>query len=370
MSKKLTQVLEYLLAGKEDKAKALLHQVFIEKARAIHEEIMSADDAAEDDIIGGDEGDDWKDDITGKHDKRLKGLSDEIDAEETMAEDDDDFSGLDGDTDDFGGDDVDVEDGEDNFGDDEGSEDNFDADGEFGDDDIESDGEEASGEFGDIENSIGDLESALEELKAEFDRLESGESGDDDGADLGDDEGSDDNLGSEDDIEADDDADFGDDDSSDDIGVGDEDDAESANDDDEGSEDDVDESWLDEDWDELAEAIELEKVKVEMSGEVGSGSFQPADANAKAKSPIATSQTARFGSSPIKIDDKKHSGYSKETPPTSKDMGLSNRRKTSTTGNSKVPAGRNSSALINKTGSEFGADTVGKNSILSKSPRK
>ena len=32
----------------------------------------------------------------------------------------------------------------------------------------------------------------------------------------------------------------------------------------------MDESWLDEDWDELAEAIELEKVSVPTSGEVGS----------------------------------------------------------------------------------------------------
>ena len=41
---KLSKVLEYLIKNDEEKAKELLHQVFIEKARAIHEEMMGHDD--------------------------------------------------------------------------------------------------------------------------------------------------------------------------------------------------------------------------------------------------------------------------------------------------------------------------------------
>ena len=130
----------------------------------------------------------------------------------------------------------------------------------------------------------------------------------------------------------------------------------------------MDESWLDEDWDDLAEAVELEKVKVPTSGEVGSGKFS-SDNGEKAKSPIATSQTQRMGAKPITVDSKRHTGYNKETAPTSKELGITNRRKTAETGMSKVSKEGNAAAALNKTESEFG---VNKNSMspLSKSPRK
>jgi hypothetical protein len=52
---KLEQVLEYLVAGDESKAKDLLHQVFIEKARQIHEELISAEEMDEETSIDDDE---------------------------------------------------------------------------------------------------------------------------------------------------------------------------------------------------------------------------------------------------------------------------------------------------------------------------
>ena len=281
MSKKLVQVLEYLIAGKQDKAKALLHQVFIEKARKIHEDIMSHDDMEEDDVMGGDMGDDFRHDVMGKHNDHLRGISDEIDNEETMAEEEGD------DMDDMGGDDVDVED-----------------------DDM------------------------MDPAMGGEDEMTGDEEGDDVDGEMSDDEEGDD-------MEP------------------------------KGDEEEMDESWLDEDWDELAEAIELEKVKVPTSGEVGSGTYNSADANAKAKSPIATSQTSRMGAKPISVKDTPHRNYERETAPTSKSMDLSNRRKTAMTGMGKVSKEGNSpNAMINKTKSEFGADTVGKDSPLTKPIRK
>ena len=44
MSSKLEQVLEYLVNGEQDKAETLLHDVIVEKARGIHEELVNAQD--------------------------------------------------------------------------------------------------------------------------------------------------------------------------------------------------------------------------------------------------------------------------------------------------------------------------------------
>ena len=345
MSKKLEKVLEYLIANEQDKAKELLHQVFIEKARKIHEELISQDDMDEMDELGGDQGDELTHSIRG-HDRHLKQLDDEIEAEETMSEDDDldmgddDTMGMDdlGSDDDDMGDDEDLDMGDDDMdmGDDDG----------MGDDDDM--GDEDHPEMSDIENTIGDLEDALAALKAEFEKLEGGAEGDDEAED-------DMEFDSE---EADDDADDAEYDAEDDSEEAD------AEDDDE----EMDESWLEEDFDDLAEAIELEKVSMPGNGEVGSGRYLGTPA--AAKSPIATSQTSRMGAKPVTTDSKHHAGYNKETAPTSKDMGLANRRKKADAGMSKVSKEGNGSAAINKTASEFGADTVGKNSPLSKTPRK
>ncbi len=343
MSKKLEKVLEHLIANEQDKAKELLHQVFIEKARKIHEELISQDDLEEMEHMGGDEGEELEDDIT-SHDAHLKELTDEIESEETMheASDDDD---LDADldmSDDMDMDDLDADldmaDADDDMADAEMDMVDADDDVDMGDDD---------GAMSDIEDSLGDLEDALAALKAEFEKLEGGE----DFEDMEGEEEVDDMEDSEEDSEEDmEDA---------------EDDMEDAEDD----EEKMDESWLEEDFDDLAEAIELEKVSVTMGGEVGSGKGQgvPAD---KAKSPVPASQTSRLGAKPVSVDSKHHSGYNKETAPSSKDMGLTNRRKKAEAGMSKVSKEGDSSAAINKTASEFGADTVGKNSVLTKAPRK
>ncbi len=345
MSKKLEQVLEYLISNQQDKAKELLHQVFIEKARKIHEELISQDDLDEMEHMGGDEGDDLENDLE-SHDDHLKELNDEIDAEETMSEEADDDL------------DADLDMGDDDMGDmdDMGDDDTMDMD-DMGDDmdDMGDMGDDMGGEEGEtssVEDSIGDLEDALAALKAEFEKLEGG----DDSDDMDDME--------DDDMEADDmEADDMDDMEADDMEA--DDDAADAEED----EEKMDESWMEEDFDDLAEAIELERVSVTMGGEVGSGKGQGAPAD-KSRSPLPTSQTSRMGAKPVSVDSKHHSGYNKETAPSSKDMGLANRRKKADAGMSKVSKEGNSSAAINKTASEFGADTVGKNSILSKSPRK
>jgi hypothetical protein len=352
MSKKLEKVLEHLIANDQAKAKELLHQVFIEKARKIHEELISQDDLEEMDRMGGDEGDELENDLT-SHDAHLRELTDEIDAEETMQEADDEDD-LDADL----GDDM----GDDDMGDDDMDMGDLDSDMDMGDDDMGDDdmsddmgGEE--GGMGDIEDTIGDLEDALAALKAEFEKLEGGDDtdmDDMDDADMDMDAADDDMEDAEDDM---DDADM---------------DMDAADDDMEDAEDDeekMDESWLEEDFDDLAEAIELEKVSVTMGGEVGSGKGQGAPAD-KSRSPLPASQTSRLGAKPVTTDSKHHSGYNKETAPSSKDMGLNNRRKKADAGMSKVSKEGNGSAMINKTASEFGADTVGKNSILSKAPRK
>jgi hypothetical protein len=78
-----------------------------------------------------------------------------------------------------------------------------------------------------------------------------------------------------------------------------------------------------------------------------------------------------MGAKPIAVKDTPHRNYDRQTPPTSKSMDLSNRRKTAMTGMGKVSKEGNSpNAMINKTKSEFGVDTVGKDSPLTKAPRK
>ena len=46
MSSKMEQVLEYLVNGESDKAEALLHDVIVEKARSIHEELVNTTEEA------------------------------------------------------------------------------------------------------------------------------------------------------------------------------------------------------------------------------------------------------------------------------------------------------------------------------------
>jgi len=311
---KISRVLEYLIHNDEAKAKELLHQVFIEKARAIHEELMGHDEDMEEMVSGtGDEGKDLTNDI--------KTMKDEIDFEETMSEDDlGEFKAT-----------ADDEDEMELMGDDE---DDDAGDMDMGDSDADTDGD-----FGGIEDKMHDLESALAELKAEFEKLEAEESGETASDEEGEEEEGEEEEGEE-------------------------------------EEGEMEESWdLDEDFDDLAESLDLEVITKDMEKsqkseeEVGRGrSGMAIDKNAK--SPLPKSQTSRYGAKPVETGKgPTHNGYNLEAAPKSgmlPDMKADNRRKKSTDGASKMSKEGNGSAMLNKTKSEFGADTVGKMSPLSK----
>lgn len=132
---KLEQVLEHLVHEEQDKAQELLHQFIVERARSIHEELMSdEDEVLEDDDFSPEE------------------AESEIESQEMF-------------------------DGED-LGDEEGDEDAMD-DMEMGDeeatDDVEAEGDEG------LEDKISELESELEELRKEFEELQGdGEEGEED----------------------------------------------------------------------------------------------------------------------------------------------------------------------------------------------
>lgn len=158
MSSKMEQVLEYLVNGESDKAEALLHDVIVEKARSIHEELVNtteeavteteeavdetkaeateeeaveeakADDSEEDKVeetVGGETGDvdtDLKSELKAKTEED----SEEIEYEETNEDD----------------------------GDEDGKDDDHDHE--------------------EVEDKVDDLAQALEELKAKFDDIVNG----------------------------------------------------------------------------------------------------------------------------------------------------------------------------------------------------
>ena len=310
MSKsKLEKVLEYLINEDEDKAKTLLHDIFIEKARAIHESLLEMDDEHEDEVLGGDEEHDFKDEVGYKPHKtsKFQGLKDEIETEETdmgrsVAEDEDEDEVLH------------IDDEDEDHADDDHMDDDFDD--HIDDEDeahMDDDDHIDDAEIGDVTEKMGDLEDALAELKAAFAKL------DDEDADL---DSDDDDLDPVDpDLDSDDD-DFG--------GMDDKDEYHS-------DDEEVDESWLEE-FADLAENINLDVVTSDIyadgktSKEVGSGRFVKPDG--EKHSPVAKSQTERMGAKPVKTGQgKKAEGYTRETAPTSKAMNSGdNRKKKSTDG--------------------------------------
>jgi len=326
---KLSKVLEYLIKNDEEKAKELLHQVFIEKARAIHEEMMGHDDMEEEDEVGGtgDQGKDFRNAVnargTNAHrddvDAQIRAMENEIDFEETMNEEDTDLEEFKATTDD--------EDELELSLDDDGDE--MDMDVSSDEDGSEHDEHEA------IMDKMGDLETALAELKAEFEKLEAEEHG-----------------------ETDDDED------------------------DDEDEDENEESWeMDEDFDDIAESLDLEVVTKDMeksvpAKDVGAAQSGMSDGN-KARSPLPPSQTTRFGAKPVDIGaGPDHKGYELEAAPKNNmdamkiadpDMKADNRRKSYSNGMSRQnKEGNKPDAAINTTAKQFGADTVGKMSPLSK----
>lgn len=326
---KLTKVLEYLIKNDEEKAKELLHQVFIEKARAIHEDMMSHDDEMEEDIGGsGDEGKDFRNAVNARGqdahseavDAQIRAMENEIDFEETMNEDNlDEFKATTDDEDELA---LDVD----------GDEMDMDVS-----DDMPMDGGEDHEDHEAIMDKMSDLETALAELKAEFEKLEAEERGEgEDDEDEGDDEG----------------------------------------------EEEEEESWeLDEDFDDIAESLDLEVVTKNMeksvpAKDVGAASSGMSDGN-DARSPTPPSQTTRFGAKPVDIGaGPDHKGYELENAPkhtmdamkiADPDMKADNRRKSYANGMSREnKEGNKPNAALNTTAKQFGADTVGKMSPLSK----
>lgn len=351
---KLEKVLEYLIAGKADRAKDLLHNVFIEKARAIHEDLMNMDD----DMDHESDLDDFHHDLEDPIDD-LEGFSDEIEAEETMAEDADLEDMGDGDSmvddtlSDMGDDDVDMMDNDlDDLGGDDMQDDDTDMlgmDDDLGDDDHSDMGLDGDVDVGAIESSMSDLEDALAQLKAEFEKLEAQDS-----------EGTEDQ-----DMDAD-------------MPMSDEEDTDVEHDEDEDEEvatdddnEEMDESWLNE-FDDLEESVSLEKVSMPSGeGEIGAGHYAPVETNKK--SPVASAPTSVLGAKPVKTGEgATKSGYNRETAPATKGElphTGDNRRKKSTDKMSKVSKEGDASAKLNK-GTSDGFGEVNKTSPLSKSPRK
>ena len=140
---KYEKLIEYIVNDEQDKARALFHDIVVEKSRNIYESLM--DEEQYDEGMGGNAVEDMVDEVSAD--------------EEGMQEAEDEM-------DDMGGDEIGTDD-DDMGGDDMG-------------DMPDMDGGEGEG---DLEDRVMDLESALDELKAEFDALMSDEEGDDMGGD-------------------------------------------------------------------------------------------------------------------------------------------------------------------------------------------
>ena len=142
---KYEKLIEYIINDDDAKARALFHEIVVEKSRDIYESLM--DEEQYDEGMGG---------------NQVNGMMDEIQADESgMAEDEE----MDMD---MGDEPIDGDDGMDMGGDDMGGE-------------------------GDIEDRVMDLETELDALKAEFEQLMGDEAGDEESSDMdmGDDMGSD-----------------------------------------------------------------------------------------------------------------------------------------------------------------------------------
>lgn len=360
---KLLKVMDYLINEQEDKARELLHQIFIEKARAIHEEMMSHDEDMEEDMMGGDHGD--------KLAHEIESDLNEIDAEEhygtsTMEAEDDDMEVSDAE--------EDLSDELEDMGDMDDMEDVEDADDmpEMGDEEVEDtemtqvDMEEPHMGDEDDGEKIHDLEQAIAELKAEFEALKGEVEGDDTSAEDHEDKMAEawesDWTKNTNDLSEGDDDDLDDDSDPYDMGYK----AASLHHKSknsnpfEGKDDDKAEEWED-GWKQgaeeegLLENIDLETVHAAKGGEVGSGRYAPAETNKH--SPVPSSQRDTMGARPVKTGQgNKASGYDRQSAPDSKSMGLSNRRRDAEDGKRPVSKEGDASALLNKgTSAGYGA---------------
>ena len=143
-NKKFEKLIDLIINEDEEQARAMFHDIVVEKSREIYENLM-ADEMGEG--MGG----------------QVGGLLDEISAEEEgMTEEEDEFA------------DIEVDDG---MGDEDGM--------EMGSDEMDHEGGEE-----DLEDRVVDLEDKLDELMAEFESMMDGEEGEEQGAeDFGSEEG-------------------------------------------------------------------------------------------------------------------------------------------------------------------------------------
>lgn len=156
---KYEQLIEHIINDDEAKARALFHDIVVEKSRDIYESLMDEDYS--DDDIGG---------------NQVQGLVDEISMDETdgIGEGDDEDNGE------------------------------MDMEPEMGMDDM-GDMDDMGGEQ-DLEQKVMDLETELEALKAEFEQLMGDEAGEEEGdmdmgMDMGDEEGEEDMFGGDEEAE-------------------------------------------------------------------------------------------------------------------------------------------------------------------------
>lgn len=141
---KYEKLIEYIINDEDSKARALFHEIVVEKSRDIYESLM--DEEQYDEGMGG---------------NQVNGMMDSIQADEAGLPEDEEM--------DMGGDDE-MLDSDDDMG--------------MGDDMGDMGGE------GDIEDRVMDLETELDALKAEFEQLMGDEGGEEDSdMDMGDDEG-------------------------------------------------------------------------------------------------------------------------------------------------------------------------------------
>jgi len=133
---KYEKLIEYIINDDDAKARALFHEIVVEKSRDIYESLM--DEEQYDEGMGG---------------NQVNGMMDEIQADETgMAEDEE----------------MDMDMGDEPID---------------GDDDMGMDGDDM-GSDGDIEDRVMDLETELDALKAEFEQLMGDEAGEEEHSDM------------------------------------------------------------------------------------------------------------------------------------------------------------------------------------------
>jgi hypothetical protein len=167
-NKKFESLIELIINENEEQARALFHDIVVEKSREIYESMMyeeaeeELEEAKDEDLEEGEE------DLEEGMDQ-VEGLLDEIGAEEEgMVEDDEEFGG-----DDMGGDDMGGEEGD--------------------------MGEES------LEDRVVDLEDKLDELMAEFEEMMGDDGGDMGDDDMGGDMGGEEDFGDEEDFGAEED---------------------------------------------------------------------------------------------------------------------------------------------------------------------